>query len=75
MMKCLHFKGKKMNEIRVNATITEMNNLINSLIQRNLNFAGDLATANKMLDDAQKQIEELQKQIEELQKNTPVSPT
>lgn len=50
-----------MDEIRVNASLVEMNTLIGSLIQRNLSFAGDLATANKLLADAQKQIEELKK--------------
>ena len=34
-----------MDETRVNAAIAEMQNTINTLIQRNINLAGDLAVA------------------------------
>ena len=34
-----------MDETRINAAIAEMQNTINTLIQRNINLAGDLAVA------------------------------
>ncbi len=34
-----------MDEMRVNAAMAELNNLIQSLMQRNINLAGDLAVA------------------------------
>lgn len=36
-------------ELRANAVVAEMNALIQSLIQRNINLAGDLAVAKKEL--------------------------
>ena len=38
-----------MDELKINAAIAEMNNLIQTLIQRNINLAGDLAVAQKEL--------------------------
>jgi hypothetical protein len=38
-----------MDETRINAAIAELNAMIQSLIQRNINLAGDLAVANKEL--------------------------
>ena len=39
-----------MEEARVNAAIAELNAMIQSLIQRNINLAGDLAVAQKQID-------------------------
>jgi hypothetical protein len=38
-----------MDETRIAAAVAELNNLIQSLIQRNINLAGDLAVAQKEL--------------------------
>lgn len=38
-----------MDETRINAAISELNAIIQSLIQRNINLAGDLAVAQKEL--------------------------
>ena len=37
------------DEVRINAAIAELNAMIQSLIQRNINLAGDLAVAQKEL--------------------------
>ncbi len=42
-----------MDETRVNACIAEMQNTINTLIQRNINLAGDLAVALAQLKEKQ----------------------
>lgn len=39
-----------MDETRINAAIAELNALIQSLIQRNINLAGDLAVAQKEIE-------------------------
>lgn len=38
-----------MDEERINAAVAELNAIIQSLIQRNINLAGDLAVAKKEL--------------------------
>jgi len=38
-----------LEEARINAAVAELNNMIQSLIQRNINLAGDLAVAQKEL--------------------------
>ena len=38
-----------MDETRINAAVAELNAIIQSLIQRNINLAGDLAVAQKEL--------------------------
>ena len=38
-----------MDETRIQAAIAELNAIIQSLIQRNINLAGDLAVAQKEL--------------------------
>lgn len=48
-----------MDETRANAAITELNTLVIMLVQRNLNYAGDVATLKGMLELAQKEIESL----------------
>ena len=40
-----------MDETRINAAIAEMQNTINTLIQRNINLAGDLAVALAQLKE------------------------
>ena len=42
---------------RVQAAIAELNALIQSLIQRNINLAGDLAVAQKELNQLKKKTE------------------
>ena len=42
-----------MGETRINAAIAEMQNTINTLIQRNINLAGDLAVALAQLKEKQ----------------------
>ena len=42
-----------MDEVRINAAIAEMQNTINTLIQRNINLAGDLAVALAQLKEKQ----------------------
>ena len=49
-----------MDETRINAAVAELNAIIQSLIQRNINLAGDLAVA--------------QQQLKETQNENPVSP-
>jgi hypothetical protein len=39
-----------MDETRVTAAIAELNAMIQSLIQRNINLAGDLAVAKKEIE-------------------------
>lgn len=39
-----------MDEARINAAIAELNALIQSLIQRNINLAGDLAVARAKIE-------------------------
>lgn len=41
-----------MDETRINAAIAEMQNTINTLIQRNINLAGDLAVALAQLKES-----------------------
>ena len=41
-----------MEELRINAAIAEMQNTINTLIQRNINLAGDLAVALAQLKES-----------------------
>ena len=38
------------DEVRINAAIAELNAMIQSLIQRNINLAGDLAVAQKQIE-------------------------
>ena len=40
-----------MDETRINAAIAEMNQMIQYLLQRNINLAGDLAAAQKELKE------------------------
>lgn len=40
-----------MNETRIQAALAEMQNTINTLIQRNINLAGDLAVALAQLKE------------------------
>ena len=40
-----------MDEARINAAFAEMQNTINTLIQRNINLAGDLAVALAQLKE------------------------
>ncbi len=40
-----------MEEVRTNAAVNELNLLIQGLIQRNINLAGDLAVALKELQE------------------------
>jgi hypothetical protein len=42
-------------ELRANAVVAEMNALIQSLIQRNINLAGDLAVAKAEIDQLKKE--------------------
>ena len=44
-----------MNETRIQAALAEMQNTINTLIQRNINLAGDLAVALAQLKEKEKQ--------------------
>lgn len=44
------------DETRINAAVAELNAIIQSLIQRNINLAGDLAVAQKELN----QLKEIQ---------------
>jgi hypothetical protein len=47
-------KGATMHdEVRINAAIAELNAIIQSLIQRNINLAGDLAVAQQQLKEMQ----------------------
>jgi len=39
-----------MDELRIQAAIAELNAIIQSLIQRNINLAGDLAVAQKQIE-------------------------
>ena len=39
-----------MDETRINAAIAEMNQMIQYLLQRNINLAGDLAVAQKQIE-------------------------
>ena len=39
------------DEVRINAAIAEMNQMIQYLLQRNINLAGDLAAAQKELKE------------------------
>lgn len=39
-----------MDELRINAAIAELNAIIQSLIQRNINLAGDLAVARAEIE-------------------------
>lgn len=41
------------DEIRINAAVAELNAIIQSLIQRNINLAGDLAVAQQKLKETQ----------------------
>lgn len=41
------------DEVRINAAIAELNAIIQSLIQRNINLAGDLAVAQQQLKEMQ----------------------
>jgi hypothetical protein len=41
------------DEIRINAAVAELNAIIQSLIQRNINLAGDLAVANQTIKEMQ----------------------
>ena len=52
------------DEVRINAAIAELNAMIQSLIQRNINLAGDLAVA-------QKQIEVLNEQLNQPKETQP----
>ena len=40
-----------MDETRINAAVAELNAIIQSLIQRNINLAGDLAVANQTIKE------------------------
>ena len=51
------------DETRINAAVAELNAIIQSLIQRNINLAGDLAVANQTI-----------KNLKETQNENPVSP-
>lgn len=42
-----------MDEIRINAAITEMNQMIQYLLQRSINLAGDLAVAQQTIKEMQ----------------------
>ena len=44
------------DEARVNAAIAELNAMIQSLIQRNINLAGDLAVAQKLIEVLNEQL-------------------
>ena len=46
----LQHKGTAMDETRINAAIAEMNQMIQYLLQRNINLAGDLAAAQKEIE-------------------------
>lgn len=39
-----------MDELRIQAAVAELNAIIQSLIQRNINLAGDLAVAKKEIE-------------------------
>ncbi len=39
-----------MDETRIQAAVAELNAIIQSLIQRNINLAGDLAVAQKQIE-------------------------
>lgn len=54
------------DEIRINAAAAEMNAVIQSLLQRNVNLAGDLAVAQSQVQGLQKQVEGLTKLNAEL---------
>lgn len=41
------------DEVRINAAIAELNAMIQSLIQRNINLAGDLAVAQQTIKETQ----------------------
>ena len=43
-------KEQPMDETRINAAVAELNAMIQSLIQRNINLAGDLAVAQKQIE-------------------------
>ena len=43
------------DEVRINAAIAELNAIIQSLIQRNINLAGDLAVANNEITTLKEQ--------------------
>lgn len=44
-----------MDETRIQAAVAEMNAIIQSLIQRNINLAGDLAVAQKQINQIKEQ--------------------
>lgn len=44
-----------MDELRINAAIAELNAMIQSLIQRNINLAGDLAVAKAQIESLTKE--------------------
>lgn len=46
-------KEQSMDETRINAAVAELNAIIQSLIQRNINLAGDLAVANQTIKEMQ----------------------
>jgi hypothetical protein len=46
-----------MDETRIQAAIAELNAIIQSLIQRNINLAGDLAVAQKELAELKEKSE------------------
>lgn len=46
-----------MDDVRINAAIAELNAIIQSLIQRNINLAGDLAVAQKELNQLKENAE------------------
>jgi hypothetical protein len=48
-----------MDEIRINAAAAEMNAVIQSMLQRNVNLAGDLAVANSQVEALKSQIQAL----------------
>ncbi len=47
-----------LDEVRINAAVAELNTMIQSLIQRNINLAGDLAVVMKELESLKKEKEE-----------------
>jgi len=52
-----------MDETRINAAVAELNAMIQSLIQRNINLAGDLAVANQTNQQLGKDLAEAHKRL------------
>ena len=53
----IQHKETQMDETRINAAIAEMNQMIQYLLQRNINLAGELAIVQKQVNELATAIE------------------